>query len=292
MAVAPPTSEPSARSKRARPPLSSSGALEFPSVLGPWKSQSDTNVTIPYPGLLQGHEPFYRPGQPANNSTAHWPILHETQLESVSAATVNTEKPTENKQEPSSGFMLFGYQLIKHSASAEDTSSFPAITDAIRYGLPDIDSDCHSNPSNINHSDASALSSEPEHSCLRSHHESQTRQTRSCTKVHMVGIAVGRAVDLTRLEGYTDLLGKLEEMFGIRGELLGDAKKWKVVYTDDEDDMMMVGDDPWHEFCRMAKKIYISTFEEAKRISPKVMSKNLPLPEAEIPLQEPADNGC
>ncbi|KAK8958800.1 Auxin response factor 7 [Platanthera guangdongensis] len=73
----------------------------------------------------------------------------------------------------------------------------------------------------------------------------QTRQTRSCTKVHMVGIAVGRAVDLTRLEGYTDLLGKLEEMFGIHGELLGDAKKWKVVYTDDEDDMMMVGDDPW-----------------------------------------------
>ncbi|KAK8935383.1 Auxin response factor 7 [Platanthera zijinensis] len=110
----------------------------------------------------------------------------------------------------------------------------------------------------------------------------------------MVGIAVGRAVDLTRLEGYTDLLGKLEEMFGIRGELLGDAKKWKVVYTDDEDDMMMVGDDPWQcsEFCRMAKKIYISTFEEAKRISPKVMPKNLPLPEAEIPLQEPADNGC
>ncbi|KAK8923516.1 Auxin response factor 7 [Platanthera zijinensis] len=63
----------------------------------------------------------------------------------------------------------------------------------------------------------------------------------------MVGIAVGRAVDLTRLEGYTDLLGKLEEMFGIRGELLGDAKKWKVVYTDDEDDMMMVGDDPWQK---------------------------------------------
>ncbi|KAK8948440.1 Auxin response factor 7 [Platanthera zijinensis] len=312
LAVAPPTSEPSARSKRARPPLSSSGALEFPSVLGPWKSQPDTNVSIPFPGLLQGHEPFLPPhpspifhpppklgfatlnsGQPANNnSTVHWPILHETQSESVSAATVNTEKPVENKQEPSSGFMLFGFQLIKHSAGAEDTSSFPAITDAIRYGLPDIDSDCHSNPSNINHSDAPALSSEPEQSCLRSHHESQTRQTRSCTKVHMVGIAVGRAVDLTRLEGYTDLLGKLEEMFGIRGELLGDAKKWKVVYTDDEDDMMMVGDDPWHEFCRMAKKIYISTFEEAKRISPKVMPKNLPLPEAEIPLQEPADNGC
>lgn len=188
--------------------------------------------------------------------------------------------------------MLFGFQLIEHSAVAEETSSFPAITDAIRDGLPDIDSDCHSNPSNINQSDAPALSSEPEHSCLRSPHESLTRQTRSCTKVHMVGMAVGRAVDLTRLEGYVDLLGKLEEMFSIHGELLGEVKKWKVVYTDDEDDMMMVGDDPWHEFCRMAKKIYISTSEEAKRLSPKVMPKKLPLPEAEIPLEEPADNGC
>lgn len=61
----------------------------------------------------------------------------------------------------------------------------------------------------------------------------------------MQGKAVGRAVDLTRLAGYDDLLKKLEEMFEIEGELVGSTKKWLVVFTDDEDDMMMVGDDPW-----------------------------------------------
>ena len=61
----------------------------------------------------------------------------------------------------------------------------------------------------------------------------------------MQGIAVGRAVDLTRFNGYADLRRKLEEMFEIEGELCGPAKRWKVVYTDDENDMMMVGDDPW-----------------------------------------------
>lgn len=61
----------------------------------------------------------------------------------------------------------------------------------------------------------------------------------------MQGMAVGRAVDLTRLYGYDDLLHKLEEMFDIKGGLSGVEKKWEVVYTDDEDDMMMVGDDPW-----------------------------------------------
>jgi auxin response factor len=34
-------------------------------------------------------------------------------------------------------------------------------------------------------------------------------------------------------------------MFDIEGELSGSTKKWQVVYTDNEDDMMKVGDDPW-----------------------------------------------
>lgn len=61
----------------------------------------------------------------------------------------------------------------------------------------------------------------------------------------MQGIAVGRAVDLTKFDDYDDLLKILETMFEIEGELCGLRKKWQVVYTDDEDDMMMVGDDPW-----------------------------------------------
>lgn len=64
-------------------------------------------------------------------------------------------------------------------------------------------------------------------------------------QVHMQGNALGRSVDLTTFEQYDELLKKLEEMFDIQGELCGTLKKWQVVYTDDEDDMMMVGDDPW-----------------------------------------------
>jgi auxin response factor len=61
----------------------------------------------------------------------------------------------------------------------------------------------------------------------------------------MKGMAVGRAVDLTKLDGYDDLHRKLEEMFDIQGELCSTLKKWQVVYADEEDDMMLVGDDPW-----------------------------------------------
>lgn len=60
----------------------------------------------------------------------------------------------------------------------------------------------------------------------------------------MQGIAVGRGVDLSAFCGYDDLIAEMESMFDIVGELRS-RKKWQVVYTDNEGDMMLVGDDPW-----------------------------------------------
>lgn len=60
----------------------------------------------------------------------------------------------------------------------------------------------------------------------------------------MQGIAVGRAVDLTMLESYDQLIDELEEMFEIKGQLRR-RNKWEIVFTDDEGDMMLMGDDPW-----------------------------------------------
>ena len=60
----------------------------------------------------------------------------------------------------------------------------------------------------------------------------------------MQGVAVGRAVDLTALDGYDALFNELENMFEIKGELRP-RNKWEIVYAHDEGDMMLVGDDPW-----------------------------------------------
>lgn len=60
----------------------------------------------------------------------------------------------------------------------------------------------------------------------------------------MQGVAVGRAVDLTSLKGYDNLIDELEKMFEIKGELRP-QNKWAVVFTDDENDMMLMGDDQW-----------------------------------------------
>ncbi|KAJ4892445.1 Auxin response factor 18 [Raphanus sativus] len=98
-----------------------------------------------------------------------------------------------------------------------------------------------------------------------------TSSTRSRTKVQMQGTAVGRAVDLTLLRSYDELISELEKMFEIEGELRT-KDKWTIVFTDDEGDMMLVGDDPWNEFCKMAKKLFIYPSDEVKKMSSKSLS--------------------
>lgn len=52
-------------------------------------------------------------------------------------------------------------------------------------------------------------------------------------------------MDLTKFNNYDELIAELDIIFEFNGELKASNKNWLVVYTDDEDDMMLVGDDPW-----------------------------------------------
>lgn len=56
---------------------------------------------------------------------------------------------------------------------------------------------------------------------------------------------MGRAIDLSKLNSYEDLLIELERLFSMEGLLRDPSKGWRILYTDSESDMMVVGDDPW-----------------------------------------------
>ncbi|ESQ42301.1 hypothetical protein EUTSA_v10012728mg [Eutrema salsugineum] len=92
----------------------------------------------------------------------------------------------------------------------------------------------------------------------------QSSSKRICTKVHKQGSLVGRAIDLSRLNGYNDLLTELERLFNMEGLLRDPEKGWRILYTDSENDMMVVGDDPWHDFCNVVLKIHLYTKEEVE----------------------------
>ncbi|KAJ8551899.1 hypothetical protein K7X08_028342 [Anisodus acutangulus] len=96
---------------------------------------------------------------------------------------------------------------------------------------------------------------------------SQSSDKRSCIKVHKQGSLVGRAIDISRLNGYDDLLVELERLFNMEDLLRDPNKGWRILYTDSENDMMVVGDDPWHEFCEVVSKIHIYTQEEVEKMT-------------------------
>ncbi|KAL6494461.1 Arf GTPase arf1 [Orobanche gracilis] len=275
VAANPPISQTQQRNKRTRPTV-----LPLPiqdlSPLGMWRSPVDSPSAVTYhdpshsrnlyqsPKLNSGHRVI--DSMSYNENLLPITSSRMRQANQIETAADSFAPVTEKRQ--ASGCRLFGIELVDRS-TVEDTYTGGAVIEDCRNPF-DAEYEQHSEPSNCNPSDVPSASCDPEKSCFRSPHESHCRQIRSCTKVHMQGIAVGRAVDLTRFDCYGDLLKKFEEMFEIFGELSGSTMKWQVVYTDDEDDMMMVGDDPWHEFCTMVKKIYIYTTEEAKRLSPKI----------------------
>ncbi|KAI3688195.1 hypothetical protein L1987_81905 [Smallanthus sonchifolius] len=96
--------------------------------------------------------------------------------------------------------------------------------------------------------------------------EAQTLSKRSCTKVHKQGNKVGRAIDLSKMSSYHELISELESLFQMEGVLTDRDGAWRLLYMDEENDMMVVGDDPWDEFARMATKIHIYTKEEVEKL--------------------------
>ncbi|KAK8550729.1 hypothetical protein V6N13_119234 [Hibiscus sabdariffa] len=63
-------------------------------------------------------------------------------------------------------------------------------------------------------------------------------------------------------------------------------KGWRVLYTDSENDVMVVGDDLWYEFCEAVSKNQIYTQEEVEKMSIGMGSKDTEssLEEAAVPV--------
>ncbi|KAE8680394.1 Auxin response factor 11 [Hibiscus syriacus] len=92
-------------------------------------------------------------------------------------------------------------------------------------------------------------------------------RVRTYTKVQKAG-SVGRSIDVTSFKNYDELISAIECMFGLKG-LLDDPKGsgWKLVYVDYENDVLLVGDDPWEEFVGCVRCIRILSPTEVQQMS-------------------------
>ncbi|KAE8725305.1 Auxin response factor 9 [Hibiscus syriacus] len=215
----------------------------------------------PFPDAIEG-----------SKSVSGWSLL--SSFSNPQLKDDSTFDPIEKlkKSETAASCRLFGIELINHSVSSTPVERTHTQLSNVTVGTTEGHGISTLSPTDSDQkSDISKDSKDKQEEQLQvSSKEIQNRQssnsTRSRTKVQMQGVAVGRAVDLTTLAGYDLLIDELEEMFDIKGELRP-RNKWEIVYTDDEGDMMLVGDDPWQEFCNMVRRIFICSSQDVKKMT-------------------------
>uniref|UniRef100_A0A2P2MAJ7 Auxin response factor n=4 Tax=Rhizophora mucronata TaxID=61149 RepID=A0A2P2MAJ7_RHIMU len=208
-----------------------------------------------------------------SKSVPNWsvPSGYSTPQSSKLKSDLNLEVVDREQKSETTCCRLFGIDIISHLASSPLLEKATAQTINLSNGT--TEGCVMSNPSLADSGQVSDICKEKKPERLQvPPNEMQNKQTicsltRSRTKVQMQGVAVGRAVDLTTIKGYKELIDDLEELFDIKG-LLHPRDKWELVYTDDEGDMMLVGDDPWPEFSKMVRRIFICSSLEVKKMSP------------------------
>lgn len=106
----------------------------------------------------------------------------------------------------------------------------------------------------------------------------QAQRMRTYTKVQKRG-SVGRCIDVNRYKGYDELRHDLARMFGIEGQLEDPHRTdWKLVYVDHENEILLVGDDPWEEFVSCVQSIKILSSVEVQQMSLDGDLGNIPVP--------------
>ncbi|XP_061371876.1 auxin response factor 9-like isoform X2 [Gastrolobium bilobum] len=205
-----------------------------------------------------------------SKSVSAWPVSNPQSSRLNNNPVLVDQVDKENKIETATSYRLFGIELIDHSRNSPAVEK--ASTHAVNVPRVITTEGYVSAVSRIDaghKSDVSKASKERKQEQQQvPPKETQNKQicSRSRTKVQMQGVAVGRAVDLTTLDGYNQLIDELEELFDIKGQLQV-RNKWEIVFTDDEGDMMLVGDDPWPEFCNMVRRIFICSSQDVKKMS-------------------------
>ncbi|MFQ6659726.1 hypothetical protein Gotur_028512 [Gossypium turneri] len=90
--------------------------------------------------------------------------------------------------------------------------------------------------------------------------------SRTFIKVYKSG-SVGRSLDISRFSSYHELREELAQMFGIEGKLEDPLRSgWQLVFVDRENDILLLGDDPWEAFVNNVWYIKILSPEDVQKM--------------------------
>uniref|UniRef100_A0A166CKJ8 Auxin response factor n=1 Tax=Daucus carota subsp. sativus TaxID=79200 RepID=A0A166CKJ8_DAUCS len=106
-------------------------------------------------------------------------------------------------------------------------------------------------------------------------------------KVYKSG-SFGRSLDIAKFSSYIELRSELAHMFGLEGQLEDPIRSgWQLVFVDRENDVLLLGDDPWPEFVNSVWCIKILSPQEVQEMG----KQGLELLNS-VPVQRLSSNNC
>ncbi|XP_009778804.1 auxin response factor 5 [Nicotiana sylvestris] len=152
--------------------------------------------------------------------------------------------------------------LLGNFSSSQDVQSqitSASLADSQNFSVQDFaDNSGGASSSNVNFDESNLLQN--------SSWQQVAPRVRTYTKIQKAG-SVGRSIDVSSFKTYDELRSEIERMFGLEG-LLNDTRGsgWKLVYVDYENDVLLVGDDPWEEFVGCVRCIRILSPTEVQQM--------------------------
>ncbi|KAF9683819.1 hypothetical protein SADUNF_Sadunf04G0053800 [Salix dunnii] len=149
-----------------------------------------------------------------------------------------------------------------------DSSGLLLPTTVPRYSTSPIDADVSSMPLGDSGFQNSLYGCVQDSSELLSNAGQMDPPTPSQTfvKVYKTG-SVGRSLDISRFSSYHELREELAQMFGIEGKLENPHRSgWQLVFVDRENDVLLLGDDPWDLFVNNVWYIKILSPEDVLKM--------------------------
>ncbi|XVE88442.1 hypothetical protein DITRI_Ditri19aG0070200 [Diplodiscus trichospermus] len=112
-------------------------------------------------------------------------------------------------------------------------------------------------------------------------------QTKTFVKVYKSG-SFGRSLDISKFSSYNELRSELAYMFGLEGQLEDPLRSgWQLVFVDRENDVLLLGDDPWPEFVNSVWCIKILSPQEVQQMG----KRGLQLLNS-VPVQRLSNGSC
>ncbi|KAE8655346.1 Auxin response factor 17 [Hibiscus syriacus] len=112
-------------------------------------------------------------------------------------------------------------------------------------------------------------------------------QSKTFVKVYKSG-SFGRSLDISKFSSYNELRSELAHMFGLEGQLEDTLRSgWQLVFVDRENDVLLLGDDPWPEFVNSVWCIKILSPQEVQQMG----KRDLELLNS-VPVQRLSNGSC